>query len=92
MNTYEAEYKNAYTGFGISGICDVTAVRKIGQLVDGQWYHSLHWPREIDCKWRDAVMKSLNDEMKLAVDRLNELKLAERILSSIDFKEPEQDD
>lgn len=92
ISTYEAQYKKQYAGLNSSGKADITAQRKIGQLIDNQWYHSLHWPKEVDTKWRDAVVESLNAEMKDAVKRLNDLKLAEKLLNNIDFSEGEDDE
>lgn len=92
ITTYEAEYKKQYAGLDLFGRADLTAVRKIGQLIDSQWFHSLHWPREVNSKWRDAVNESLNTEMQDAVKRLNDLKLAEKILNSIDFDRDDEDE
>ena len=91
ITTYEAEYKNMYSGRDLFGKADVTSVRKIAQLVDGQWYHSLHWPKTIGLEWRDEVRKSLDSEMVDALNRVDELRLAQKILDSIDFEGGEQD-
>lgn len=84
MNAYEAKYKKQYQGFNAFGKADVTAVSKLAQLINSQWYYSWHWPEDVDKSWKDQVTEDLNKEFESASQRIKDLELAKKILEQIE--------
>ena len=83
ITAYDASTKKIYLGFGRFGKCNVTSVKKIGQLVDSEWHYSMHWPTEIDDKWKGKVQEDINTELEYTRERLKELEFAQAILDKI---------
>lgn len=84
MNSFEAGYEKKYSGFNSFGKADITAKRKISQLIDSDWHHSWHWPESICEEWKNKVQESLITEMDHAKKRLKDLELAQEILDQIE--------
>jgi hypothetical protein len=85
VNAYEAKYIKQYSGFNTFGKSDVTAVTKLGQLIDSSWHYSWHWPEDVNNEFIERVKKDLDTEIERANARIAELKLAESILSKIEI-------
>lgn len=84
MNSYEAKYAEKFLSDGQL----VTAVKKLGQLIDSSWCHSWHWKLDED-GWLDRIKHSLATEMDHARERMKDLQGAEKIVDSIDLDEEE---
>lgn len=85
MNPYDANYKKQFDGvnpFNRSKI-QITAREKLADLINGAWKYSWHWPEDHN-EWLDAANLSLESEMETVMARLEQLKCAKIILSSID--------
>jgi len=83
ITAYDAKYKKMYSGLNFFRKCKVTAVAKIGQLVNSDWNYSMHWPSEVDDKWKIKVQEDINTELEYARKRLKDLELAQTILDKI---------
>lgn len=85
MNGYDIKYNKHYSALSkiTNKMIDVSAEEKLASLINSDWKHSWHWPKDIDEKWLDRVSDSLETEMKLAKDRIKDLKLAQEILDKI---------
>lgn len=83
ISAYDAKYKKQFASRCFE---DVTAVAKLGYLIDDSWHYSWHWPDEIDIHWFNCVQDDLNKRISQVKDELRDLKLAQSILDRIEVK------
>ena len=85
MNAFDVKCKKQFAGFDTFGRAEITADRKLAQLIDSEWHYSWHWPEGIDSDWLAQVRRDLDAEKKFLSDRKKQLDLAEKILSEIEL-------
>ena len=45
----------------------------------------MHWPKEIDQEWVNAVNADINREMEIARNRLSDLELAQKLVDGLEL-------
>lgn len=83
MNAYDTRYLKKFDGISLGKAIKVSATNRLAYLINSDWIHSSHWPKEHN-EWLAAVKKSLESEMKYAIDRLDQLDEAKKIIAEIE--------
>lgn len=85
MTAFDFRYKKQFAGFNFFGKADVSAEHKVAHLVNSNWVYSMHWPKEIDREWVNAVNADINKEMEIARNRLSDLELAKKLVDGLEL-------
>lgn len=85
MTAYDFRYKKQFAGLNFFGKAAVSAERKVAQLVNSNWVYSMHWPKEINQEWVNAVNADINREMEIARNRLSDLELAKKLVDGLEL-------
>lgn len=85
MTAFDFRYKKQFAGFNSFGKADVSAESKVAQLVNSNWIYSMHWPKEIDREWVNAVNADINRELEIARRRLSDLELAKKLVDRLEL-------
>lgn len=85
MKFHEAKFKKSFSSQGrfTKDRVRITAFDKLSELIDSEWLHSIHWPKE-DGEILKAINESLSMELEKTEKRRMELMEAKEILSSIE--------
>lgn len=85
MTAFDFRYKKQFAGFNFFGKAYISAESKVAQLVNSNWVYSMHWPKEIDREWVNAVNEDINREMEIARNRLSDLELAKKLVDGLEL-------
>ena len=85
MTAFDFRYKKQFAGLNFFGKADVSAESKVAWLVNSNWVYSMHWPKEIDREWVNAVNEDINREMEIARNRLSGLELAKKLVDGLEL-------
>lgn len=85
MTAFDFRYKKQFAGLNFFGKADISAESKVAQLVNSSWMYSMHWPKEIDREWVNAVNEDINREMEIARHRLSGLELAKKLVDGLEL-------
>jgi len=92
LSPYEAKYNNTFevpSLLNSTKTTKVSAISKLGLLIDSTWKYSWHWPNDHNA-FLDKAQDDLNSEIAIALKRISELHEAQSILFSIEREEIEQ--
>ena len=82
IKPHEFKYERKYSGTTFFGKKTMLSHKEqLARLIDTDWHYSWHWPEDHD-KCLDAIKRDLAAEMVSALDRVEELKQAKRILDA----------
>ena len=85
ISPYHAKYSERYdsTCFFSRKPIKITAYQYLGKLIDSEWKHSWYWDSQDHNKFISQAKEDLKTEKEKALERLEELQEAERLIKQI---------